>query len=266
MAEMNEPNYFDSFVTVGKPRIGQRAGIYTIAEIEEELRYFHITEALILHRLSFEDHPKVGNEEVLKITSLASVQAPYGAGQAGKENLHPVWVLLPEQTREMPPPEALVSEMLARGVKAARVYPKTHNWSLAEWSAGGLLRALEAHRFPLSIHLDETDWKEIQNLAGRHPGLPIIITGALYQTARLIYPLFKRHPNLYLEIAGYQIHRGLEEASRIVGARQFLFGSRMPEFTPAAAIMMVNYARISDEDRRLIAGDNLRRILSEVRT
>ena len=263
---MNQLNYFDSFVTVGKPRIGQRAGIYTIAEIEAELRYFHITEALILHRFSFEDHPTGGNEEVLKITS-------------GKKNLHPVWVLLPEQTREMPsvesrtarpfdgpPPEQLVSRMLARGVKAARVYPKTHHWSLAEWSAGGLLRALEAHRIPLSIHLDETDWKEIQDLAERHPGLPIIITGALYRTARLIYPLFKRHPNLYLEIAGYQIHRGLEGATEAVGARQFLFGSRLPEFTPAAAIMMINYARISDEDRRLIAGDNLRRILSEVRT
>jgi len=250
---MNQLNYFDSFVTVGKPRIAQRAAVYEIEEILAELRYFHITEALILHRFSFEDHPTGGNEEVLKITS-------------GKKNLHPVWVLLPEQTREMPPPEQLVSRMLARGVKAARVYPKTHHWSLAEWSAGGLLRALEAHRFPLSIHLDETDWQEIQNLAERHPGLPIIITGALYRTARLIYPLFKRHPNLYLEIAGYQIHRGLEGATEAVGARQFLFGSRLPEFTPAAAIMMINYARISDEDRRLIAGDNLRRILSEVRT
>ena len=268
---MNELNYFDCFVTVGKPRIGQRGGIYTIDEIEAELRYFHISEALILHRFSYENHPTVGNEEVLKITSLA--------GQAGKDNLHPVWVLLPEHTREMPsvesraarpfdgpPPEELTSQMLARGVKVARVYPKTHHWSLAEWSAGGLLRALEAHRFPLSIQLDETDWEEIQALAERHPDLPIIVTGALYRISRLIFPLFKRHPNLYLEIAGYQVHRGLEEATEVVGARQFLFGSRLPEFTPGAAIMMINYARISDEDRRLIAGDNLRRILSEVRT
>lgn len=249
---MNELNYFDSFVTVGNPRIAQRAGIYEMDQILAELRYYHITEALIHHRFSYEDDPPVGNDEVLKVTS-------------GKDNLHPVWVLLPEHTNEMPPPEELVSLMLDRGVKAASVYPKTHNWSLAEWSAGSLLRALEAHRFPLLIHLDETTWEELHSLAQRHPALPLIVIGATYKTSRFIFPLFKRHPNLYLEIAGYQVHRGLEEAAKVVGARQFLFGTRLPGFTPAAAIMMVNYARISDEERRLIAGDNLRRILSEVR-
>jgi predicted TIM-barrel fold metal-dependent hydrolase len=250
---MNQLNYFDSFVTVGRPRIGKKAGIYEMGEIEAELRSFHIKESLIHHCFSYEDYPEVGNEEVLKLT-------------AEKEHLHPVWVLLPEHTGEMPPPEELVPQMLDRGVKAASVYPKTQHWSLAQWSAGSLLRALEAHRFPLFIHLNETDWEEIQTLAERHPTLPIIVMGALYRISRVIFPLFKRHPNLYLEISGYQVHRGLEEAAEVVGARQFLFGTRLPEFTPAAAIMMVNYARLSDEDRALIAGGNLRRILSEVRT
>jgi len=193
---VNELNYFDSFVTVGNPRIAQRAGIYEMDQILAELRYYHITEALIHHRFSYEDDPPVGNDEVLKVTS-------------GKDNLHPVWVLLPEHTNEMPPPEELVSLMLDRGVKAASVYPKTHNWSLAEWSAGSLLRALEAHRFPLLIHLDETTWEELHSLAQRHPALPLIVIGATYKTSRFIFPLFKRHPNLYLEIAGYQVHGGL---------------------------------------------------------
>ncbi len=37
----------------------------------------------------------------------------------------------------------------------------------------------------------------------------------------------------------------------------------MPFYTPGSALAAVNYADVSDEDRALIAGGNLRRLIAE---
>jgi hypothetical protein len=72
------------------------------------------------------------------------------------KKLHPVWVVLPHHTGEMPPPEKLLSDMKRNDVKAVRVYPKLnyHSFSISEWCSGDLLSALEEKRIPLILDLD----------------------------------------------------------------------------------------------------------------
>ena len=52
---------------------------------------------------------------------------------------------------------------------------------------------------------------------------------------------------------------------REFGAERLLFGSFLPVSDPLVPIGMVLDADLSEEEKRLIAGDNLRRLLEGVR-
>ena len=80
----------------------------------------------------------------------------------------------------------------------------------------------------------------------------------------LLLPLLKECPNLHVEVSYFTAHRGVEYLTQNIGAERIIFGSGLPWGPPGPGKVAVNYAAISDEERRLIAGDNLRRLLNEV--
>jgi predicted TIM-barrel fold metal-dependent hydrolase len=184
-------------------------------------------------------------------------------GDAG--TLVPCVTLLPPDTEEVPPPAAHLPALIRQGVRGARLYPKSHNFNLAEWCAGGLLAAMERHRLPLSIDLAETSWPELHDVCAAHPDLPAIVTRVNYRHERVLYPLLRLHPRLYVEISYFQGHRGIEEVVDRFGPERLLFGSGLPFFTPGAPVVMVVRADVGDAARRAIAGGNLRRLMEEVR-
>jgi predicted TIM-barrel fold metal-dependent hydrolase len=49
-----------------------------------------------------------------------------------------------------------------------------------------------------------------------------------------------------------------------VGAERLLFGSGLPAASPGPAIAALQYAFVADEQRAMIAGENLSRLLEEV--
>jgi predicted TIM-barrel fold metal-dependent hydrolase len=49
-----------------------------------------------------------------------------------------------------------------------------------------------------------------------------------------------------------------------VGAERLLYGSGLPYGSPGPGITGIQYALISDEERALVAGDNLRALLAHV--
>ena len=49
------------------------------------------------------------------------------------------------------------------------------------------------------------------------------------------------------------------------GARCMIFGSGLPVFDPNAALMQVTHARLSPEEKRLVARENLAELLAGVR-
>jgi predicted TIM-barrel fold metal-dependent hydrolase len=154
--------------------------------------------------------------------------------------------------------------MFAQGVKAARVFPHpdSHNFSLRHWAAGGLLESLESKRVPLFVDEEEIDWDVIHEICERHPELPLVLTNVNYRVDRSLYALWKTYSNLFIELSSYCSHGGIEEATVRFGSERLLFGSNLPFFTPGSAIGMLSCAKISESDRKRIAGDNLRRLLS----
>ena len=211
-----------------------------------------IEEALVYHTLARDADTLLGNrmlhEEIDRI-----------------DRLHPVWVILPHHTGEMPPPQRLLRDMEAHGVKAVRMYPTKdyHGFSLEEYSAGMLLGALEEACVPLMLEIEIVWWESVAIILKNHPRLPVIVVDANYRHNRFTYPLFEMYENLYVETARYFGAGIFEDIVNRFGSRPILFGTNMPRYTGTAGISMLTYADIPRADKEAIAGGTLRKLLAE---
>ncbi len=250
---MDKMRFFDCNCSIGRIGYPHLLDIPDVSGLRREMKTAGIEEALVYHVLARDGHPPLGNTLLLEEIK----------GQAG---LYPVWVLLPHHTGEMPPPERLLEEMKSKGVRAARVYPGRlhHSFTLAEWSSGELLTALETARLPLILDIEIVTWEEVHSLLQKYPQLPIVLANFTYRHNRFLYPLWERFDSLYIEISRFMGGGAIEDAVRRFGSRRILFGTNMPHYTGTAAVARLTYADISWDDKKAIAADNLDRILKEV--
>jgi predicted TIM-barrel fold metal-dependent hydrolase len=240
--------FFDSNCALGRPSVPLPHRFDTASELIEAEKRAGVEAALVFHASSRDYDAAFGNKKILEAV-------------AGHEALHPCWVLLPPHTGEMPVPKALLGEMNENGVRASRVFPRKHNWPLAEWASGPLLDALEAESVPLFIDFGETEWNQVHSLCSAHPRLPVVLAGASFRFSRQVYALLASVENLSVEISSFQLQGGIEDVCKRFGAHRLLFGTDAPDFDPAPTVMAVRYAGISEEEKAMIAGRNLARLL-----
>jgi predicted TIM-barrel fold metal-dependent hydrolase len=94
--------------------------------------------------------------------------------------------------------------------------------------------------------------------------LPVILVREGIGSTRYLYPMLERLPNLFLEVSYYQASGGLSSVARRFGAGRLLFGTGLPEYSAGPAVAMLYHADLSAEEKKLVAGDNLRHLLGAV--
>ena len=240
----------DCHAAVGRWTVPPPAGPLDEAGLLAELDAAGVAGALVHHGVARDYDPAVGND--LLLAACAS------------DRLVPCATLLPPATAELPPPDEHLPALLAAGVRAVRLYPRSHNFSLAPWCSGPLLEALERRRVPLTVDLVETDWEAIHGLCERYPDLPVVVTRVNYRQERFLYALWERHANLHVELSLFQGHRSLEEAVERFGPHRLLFGTGLPFFDAGGPVVMLARCEVDAAARRAMAGDNLRRLLGNV--
>jgi len=216
-----------------------------------------IGEALTYHAEARWHSPDYGN--ALLLTDIAS-----------EPRLHPCWVLTPPETAGKVTSAHLVETMIQRGVGAVRVFPREHRFSISEWCLGPLAAALEAAGAPLFVDFgrrhwgeDIVPWDEVDGLCQAHPELPVVLVHESFGSLHYLFALMSRHPRLMIETSYFVPHQGLEEVCSRFGAERLLFGTSMPMWDGGAPLGNVVMSTVSAEDKRRIAGDNLRRLLAE---
>ena len=244
---MNELSFFDCNCQIGRYGVKHPEAFTTADELVKEMEYIGISEALAYHSMAKEYAPAVGNEML-----LAEIE---------NKPIRPCWVVMPHHTGEMPQPYELVARMKQKGVRAVRAFPALHQFRLSDWCSGELLEMIDANRIPLFLDLDQTSWDEIATILKDHPWLNLVLLRTSYRIDRYIYPLFERYEHLRIEAATYQVNCGIEEICSRFGAKRLLFGTGLPFTEAGPSIAQITYAEIDDADKRLIAGENLRRLL-----
>jgi len=244
--------FFDCNCSLGRRFAPSSEEFYNVNRLIEEMEYSGISRSLAYHSLAKEYNPDVGNECLLEEIK-------------GIKEIEPCWVLLPSYTKETLNPEEMIKKMLNNKVRAARTFPKEHNFSLEEWNIGDLFSVLNDHKIPLFLDLDQTRWKEIYNICSHYSQMPLILSNVDYRIDRYLYPLLGKFNNLYIEISHYSVFRGIETICKNFGASHLLFGTRLPIFEAGSALNMLNFAHISQIDKQLISYENLDKLLREVK-
>ena len=210
--------------------------------------------ALVYHWLAREYDPVYGNRVLLEACADA-------------ERLYPCWVLLPHHTGEMPPGAEVVAQMQEQGVRAARMFPRRHRYRFDEAVCGELFAALEEAQLPLLLDVGiygedhQVAFDEVDRLCAQHPGLPVVLLKARWESTRDVVALMHRRANTHIEFSSFQIHYGLEFMREKVGIDRLLLGTEWPFKSPGAARSFVDYCELDPDDKAKVAGGNLARLL-----
>ena len=166
--------------------------------------------------------------------------------------------------------EAL-SDYCEGGITAVRIIPGYHDYRCTCAEAAALVDAVEAAGMALIVQVRMADERthhrlcqipaapagDIVELAGRHPGLPIVAMCTYFHEA---VKIAASATNVSFDISHIERMRTLPSLLESVPAERVLFGSHAPFLTLLSAKMKLAAPGISEADRRCIASENARRI------
>lgn len=243
--------FFDANVFIGKHENPYTASPFSVNHLSEIVERNGFDKVLAYHSAAVLYEASYGNRVLIEETQDTSF-------------LRRVWVALPEYSTNTEAAEQFITSAQKYSLAAIKVFPRRHNFSIKNRSLDPLLSVLSENRIPLFADQEEIGWDEVGYILDSFPGVKFVLSNTGYRLGRFIYPLLSSYPNFHLEISRFQVHRGLEEMCRLFGSKQLLFGSGLPIFSPEPPMMMIHSAEISTEDKRNIAGENLRRLLNLV--
>jgi hypothetical protein len=243
-------DFFDAEIWLGKPDFFPLAPELNAGDLAGVLDEFSINGALLSHW------------DAVTLSAQDCNQALAAAGNDLPADVYTVWTGLPLTSGEQGPlPGRGSPDPLVRGV---RLFPKTHNFSLSEWAVGGLCEWCMEYAVPVFFWHVEVEWDSVYRLAKRYPDLKIIVETQwqkiLYQI-RNLYALMDCAKNVYVELSNFVGQDFVTNAVRKFGAERLIFGSFIPVNDPHASMGMIMDADITEEEKRLIAGKNLKRII-----
>ena len=228
-----------------------RPAYESVAELLSEMERLGIGQALVSHTLAQSFDPPQGNRILM--------QEIYA-----HEVLHPCWTLLPPSCGEMGTLDELLASMAHGGVRAVRLYPREHTYSLDPWQCGDLLAALSERQYIVLLNFGQTDWGDIERICRTYPGISLVLTRIGYRQFRPLFALWKRYANLHCDLSGFTTYLGLEETLGRFGSERLLFGTGLPVCDPGGPIARLFYTDAPAPDIEAIAHGNLERLLARV--
>jgi predicted TIM-barrel fold metal-dependent hydrolase len=257
---MNERLYLDCSAMVGKRGPKDQETRFETEVLLEEMEWCGIHGALVAHWTGKEYDPSYGNRKLLRELKKSP-------------RLQGVWSVMPHHTGEMLPPHDVVQEMRDNGIRAAKMYPRSHHYFFNEDTCGGLLSAFEEEEILLLLeggamyHPDIFDpfnqvlLSELDAAMSSHPRLRVLLLGSRWEATRYLHSLMAKHSNLYLEFSNHQANRALEVYSGWFGSERLLLGTGALDKSMGAARAFVDYCTLTDEQKSRIAGTNLAGLL-----
>jgi predicted TIM-barrel fold metal-dependent hydrolase len=251
--------YFDCCCEIGPRNEKDPAAPWSVDDVVHWMDRCGIAAALAVHTLAVHGNVVQSRRRIKEDIARA------------RGRLLPVWTLMPPDAGDYDAePKKLLAEMAAEGVRAVKLFPRTHNYPLCPSVMAPVLKPLEDKGILTMIDFTELPagaegaFVAMDSLLEAFPRLPVLLQRTVWSMQRIITALMERHANLHIEFSMYQINRGIERYVRRFGPRRLLFGTGLPAMSAGAARCLVDYAQIPPEAKTLIAGGNLSRLLGGV--
>lgn len=237
--------FHDANCTLGRfPNHG--CGVATIEGLAKSLGELGITRALIRHALGHQ-------------TSSREANAALAEATAGDAHWTPCWTLNPAQM-----PDGLVGHEPGE-VRTVCLYPKLHGYPLCDWMVRDSIAPLAERGVLALVEADQVTLPDLHAFCQAFPSLRVIVLNTGYRVLGPLSRMLATCPNLYVELATLATYRGIETLTQRHGAERLLFGTNTPLSDGIGVVAALSHADVSEEERTLIAGDNLSRLLAEVR-
>ncbi len=251
---MRSIKFFDCNAYFGLPARPIHPPVADAAALLVELDRNGVDRALVWHISQHDASPLAGNP------LLAEAIPPH-------PRLSGCWSILPNQAHEFPAFEEFYAQMKAARIVAIRAFPISHHFLLNEVAMGSWLRPMVEHRIPFFLSVARgADWQIAYDLLAEfHDLVCVICDHGCWGEDRRFRPLIERYDHVYIDTAQYLLDGGIESFVADYGPERMLFGSGFPESYIGGMMMALKHARISEEAKDAIAGENLERILAEVR-
>jgi hypothetical protein len=146
------------------------------------------------------------------------------------------------------------------GVTVFRFFPQYQEWHISQAPFRKLLREVLAPAGVTLMLPAELGFTTIGDMAA---GLPnaIIVESFRYASLSEAIVVMQEQPNIYVETHLINSPNWVELLKAEVGIDRLIFGSNAPLAYVSAATAQIEYASISDDDKDLIFGGNLSRLL-----
>ncbi len=157
-------------------------------------------------------------------------------------------------------------------VNGIKLHPSCDAIRVTDPRAKPVLEFASANNLPVMIHCGR--WQEMSSytyaleVASTYVGIPFILSHMGGDTPELEMATIADVEasglnNVYLGIEGVREYWAIEEAVRRLGAQHVIFGSDYPLGHPKMYLGLVDALNIDDEERALILGGNILRLLGE---
>ncbi|MFZ8829079.1 MAG: amidohydrolase family protein [Armatimonadota bacterium] len=210
------------------------------------MRRYGVARALFVHTTAVFYDPRMGNDWAVQV-----------AHQSGGMLL-PVAVINPLLFRDM------INEAERRrqqGFRLFRVFPHLQGWQPRIAPFRTFLQWLNEQGLPLLVDCPQVGWaSELAELT-QGSSAPLILVGVHEGNLGEALSALSACPNLYLETSGLKQPDGYEMAAATVGVERLIFGSGAPLHYFASALLPLLHSSLSDEEKRKVLVDNLRRLV-----
>jgi len=152
------------------------------------------------------------------------------------------------------------------GMRAIKLHPALHRYPIGGPAYRKVFEFAAVRRVPILSH----EWGDsdlLERLALEYQEVSFLIAHTGFWDGRSEFPyagVVVQNKNVLVDLAYTNIYYGaLEELVKLLGATKILFGSDFPLHDLAYQLGRVSFAKLDDEDTRLILGANMLRILGE---
>lgn len=186
---------------------------------------------------------------------LTDIQNTPGA----KNRIFPSLVVIPTMINQKSIMQELKDTMKQHNIRAIRALPAHHSYDMLQ-----LEPILEQIRELKPAVFADTGIRSsifsFLSLAEKFPEIPFIVTNGMWGDMMVLFDLMRRRTNVFAETSWMHTEGAIKLLAKEFGAERIIFGADLRSHN-GASIAGLTHAEISSAEKRLVAGENIIRIL-----
>lgn len=240
---VNQRFYIDTNSGLGRSAFKEERIPYKSESLLDEMSYYRVHASLV-YSLEARDYSFVkGNNELLR--------------RINKSNrLFGIATVIPSIQYELNIGYKYFDDLLKKGIKGFKLYPKSHNYQFSPFIIEYLAKYMIDKDIPLVLDLEEINWIGLEENLKAFPELKILLCNTSWAVNRDLFPLLEEYENLYFDISSNQANDILETTKKHFGTDRVVFGTAYPNKVIGALKALIEYSKLDEDEKDNISFKN----------